>query len=231
MLVPHGPARMMRPDTDASWLPEDGWLDARETSGVPALWLADPANKFWMEHLVKAKALYVQVNEIGNKPEESLADFARRMLNYLVEHDIDRLILDLRLNRGGNGKLNRSLVASIIKARKIDTPGRLFVLIGRTTFSAAQFLVNDLEQFSQAIFVGEPTGGKINSYGDSRRIQLPNSGVTVRVSSLWWQVDERDQRDSTAPQVMAPLRYDDYRKNRDPALLAALAYGARSPSS
>ena len=177
-----------------------------------------------MERLVKAKALYVQVNEIGDKPEERLADFARRMLNYLDEHDIDRLILDLRLNRGGNGKLNRSLVANIIKARKVDAPGRLFVLIGRSTFSAAQFLVNDLEQFSQAIFVGEPTGGKPNCYGDSRRFQLPHSGITVRVSSLWWQVDERDRRDTTAANIMVPIAYDDYRMNRDPVLAAALAY-------
>lgn len=46
MLAPHGPARMMRPDTDASWLPEDGWLDAREAGGVSALWLSDPAKIF-----------------------------------------------------------------------------------------------------------------------------------------------------------------------------------------
>jgi tetratricopeptide (TPR) repeat protein len=83
-------------------------------------------------------------------------------------------------------------------------------------------LVNELERYTNAIFVGEPTGGKPNSYGDSRRITLPNSGITVRVSTLWWQGDERDRRPWTAPQIAAGLTFEDYRSNNDPALNAAL---------
>ena len=39
------------------------------------------------------------------------------------------------------------------------------------------------QRATEAVFVGEPTAGKPNSYGDSRRITLPNSGVTVRAST------------------------------------------------
>ena len=87
-------------------------------------------------------------------------------------------------------------------------------------------LVNDLEQYTDAVFVGEPTGGKINHYGDSRRITLPNSGVTVRVSTLWWQGDERDKRPWKAPDIAAEPTFADYRANRDPALRS----GARRSS-
>src|SRR6185436_839934 len=93
---------------------------------------------------------------------------------------------------------------------------------------AAQFLVNRLEDYTEAIFVGEPTGGKINSYGDSRRITLPNSGITVRVSTLWHQrADERDKRQWTAPGIAADLTFADYRANSDPAFKAALNYVAK----
>jgi Flp pilus assembly protein TadD len=74
------------------------------------------------------------------------------------------------------------------------------------------------------VFVGEPSGGKVNSYGDSRRITLPNSGITVRVSTLWWQEDPRDTRQWKAPDIAAELGSADYRDNVDPALQAVLAY-------
>jgi tetratricopeptide (TPR) repeat protein len=81
-----------------------------------------------------------------------------------------------------------------------------------------------MEKYTNTLFVGEPTGGKMNSFGDSSRITLPNSGITVRVSTLWWQGDERDRRPWTAPHVAAELTFEDYRGNYDPALAAALAW-------
>ena len=47
--------------------------------------------------------------------------------------------------------------------------------------------MHDLEEYTDAVFVGEPSAGKPNSYGDSRTITLPNSGITVRVSIYYWQ--------------------------------------------
>jgi hypothetical protein len=45
-LKPFGQARMLPPDTDTSWMPEAGWVDARDNSPSPTLlWLRDPVNK------------------------------------------------------------------------------------------------------------------------------------------------------------------------------------------
>lgn len=74
------------------------------------------------------------------------------------------------------------------------------------------------------MFVGEPSGGKANSYGDSRKIVLPNSGLTVRVSTLWWQEDPRDHREWKAPDVAAELTSVAYRNNLDPAVEVVLSY-------
>jgi hypothetical protein len=229
MLAPQGPARMMPPDTDTSWAPLPGWVDARGPAIAGAMWLRRPEDKYWFEYLPAQRAWYVQFNQVTNKPDESIAAFTKRLLAAFDARPAERLVLDLRLNRGGNGDYVPAIVRTLVKARPLDVDGRLFVLTGRATFSAAQFLVNDLERMTDAVFVGEPTGGKPNSYGDSRKIVLPNSGITVRVSILWWQEDERDHRQWTAPQVAADLSFADYRANRDPALAAALAYRPQPP--
>lgn len=220
-----GPVQLMPPDTDLSWAPQPGWVDARDSAKQAGpLWLKDPQNKFWLQDLPDKRAVYIQLNQIGNKDDETMESFSKRILALVDSKPVDRLVLDLRLNRGGNGEFNRPILRALIKANKIDEKGKLFVLVGRSTWSAAQFLVNNLEDYTEAIFVGEPTGGKRNSYGDSRRIILPNSGITVRVSTLWWQEDERDHRQWKAPELAADLKFDDYRNNVDPALKIALEY-------
>ena len=224
-LAPAGPADLMSPETDASWTPRPGWVDARDAGGRTPLWLQAPQDAYWFDHLPAENAVYVQYNQVANKKDgETIEAFASRLFAFVDSHAVERLVLDLRLNRGGNGELNRPILLGLIRARTVDRPGRLFTLIGRSTWSAAQGLVNELEKYTNTVFVGEPSGGKVNSYGDSARITLPHSGITVRVSTLWWQGDERDRRPWTAPQVAADLTFEDYRAGRDPALEAALRY-------
>jgi hypothetical protein len=48
---------------------------------------------------------------------------------------------------------------------------------------------------------------------------LPNSKLTVRLSTLWWQdMDPRDTRVWQAPDLSAELTFADYRTGRDPAM-------------
>ncbi len=225
-----GPADLIPPDTDTTWMPKAGWVDMRDSATAPApIWLRDPANKFWFEHLKDSRALYVQINQVGDKEAETLADFSKRLLAFVEANAVEKLILDLRLNRGGNGSLLRPLEIGLIKS-KLDARGRLFTLMGRSTWSASQFLLNYLEKYTNTIFVGEPSGSKGNIYGDSRRITLPNSQVTVRVSVYYWQDwDPWETRLWTAPDVTAEMTSEDYRANRDPALRAALDYSPRKP--
>lgn len=226
MLRPAGPVELLPADTDMSWLRKDGWVDMRDGAKAP-LWLKDPRDEFWFEHLKEARAVYVQLNKVGDKAGESLADFTKRLFAFVEANEVERLVLDLRLNRGGNGELLTPLVRSIIKS-KIDRPGKLFVLTGRGTWSAAQFLIDRLEKYTDAVFVGEPSASKGNHYGDSRRITLPNSGMTVRASIYYWQHwHPLDLRQWSAPEVAAELSSEDYRAGVDPALRAALAYVPR----
>lgn len=207
----------------------EGWtrlLDGEDGRGVsaPPLLHRDPTVAFWSEWLPGERALYVQVNEMADRPEESFADFARRVVATAEERGAEKLVVDLRWCRGGNGYLIRPLVLGLVKSA-FDAPGRLYVLTGRRTFSAGQMLVSELARLSHARFVGEPTANRPNLYGDNEKIVLPESGLTVRAAYVQWQLrDPRDDRPCAAPHVLAPWTVEDWRRGRDPALRAALAW-------
>jgi hypothetical protein len=219
-LAPVGKFPMLTGEPDRSWVAQPSWVDARGNSG--AMWLSDPLNSYWYRYLPANRALYVQINTIQHKQSDSLGAFVRRAIASGDSAGAERLVLDLRLNGGGNGSLNRQIMLPIIKSR-YDTPGKFYVLTGRKTWSAAQMLVTELEKYTNATFVGEPTASKANHYGDSYRIVLPNSRVTFRVSTLWHQYrDSRDKRPMIEPQVKVQLTFADYAAGRDPVLEAAL---------
>jgi hypothetical protein len=212
---------MLTGDADRSWLPRAGWVDARDRAPA-ALWLSDPINPYWFRYLAGDRTLYCQINTIQQKASDSLGTFMARAIATADSAGAERFVLDLRLNGGGNGGYNKLILLPLIKSR-YDVPNRLFVLTGRRTFSAAQMLVTELRKYSTAVFVGEPTASKGNHYGDSFRIVLPNSRVTVRVSTLWHQfVDSRDTRAMIEPAIAAPLTFADYAAGRDAALAAAV---------
>ena len=201
------------------------WLEARDPGPRP---LRDrfPERSHWFVHLPGTRTFYARYREVRDDEHESVAAFADSLFAAIEATRADRLVLDLRGNVGGNGFLNRPLVQHLIRAERLWQPGGLWALVDRGTFSAAVMLAADLELRTPTLLVGEKTGGHPNSYGDSRRIVLPNSGVTVRVSSLYWQLTgPQDRRDGIAPHVPVVMHYADWRANRDPALEAALAHG------
>jgi tetratricopeptide (TPR) repeat protein len=185
--------------------------------------LKDPNNHFWFEYVKEPKILYVQFNEVANNPNESVSAFFKKISDFAEQNPVEKFVLDVRLNTGGNNQLNKPIVLSLIKG-KFNERGKLFVIIGRRTFSAAQNLVNEIEKYTNAIFVGEPTGSSPNLYGDPVVMTLPNSKMPFRVSTLWHQIDPRDTRPWTAPEIFTEPAAEDFRNNRDPAWQAILEY-------
>jgi hypothetical protein len=62
--------------------------------------------------------------------------------------------------------------------------GKLFVLMNGGSFSSAADLIADINKTSDAIFIGEETGGTYEgpTGGDNIVIQLPNSKIMIRIS-------------------------------------------------
>jgi hypothetical protein len=230
VLHPAAPVEIMSGDISTLFYRRQGWLDMRDLSPAPdPLWLRHIDVPFHFEHV--GNLLYVQINQVSNGPGETMAQFAQRLHNEIAATNPDKVAIDLRQNRGGDATLIVPLLRSIIQSESIDRRGHLFGIIGPATFSAAQNLTDALEKFTDILFVGEPTGSKGNTFGDSRKILLPNSGITVRAAIYYWQDwHPMDERDTTTPQIPAPLTMEAYRQKVDPALDAIQMHSAVPPT-
>lgn len=213
------------PDTDISLITPKGWVDSR-TTPQPPLWLQAPLDYHRMIELADRRALYVQLNMVTGISGQTLDQFAQRISERARSLDPKAVVLDLRLNQGGNGNLRQRLVRELIRTEDEDT--RLFVLTWRGTFSASQFILDDLDRLTDAVFIGEPASSKPISYGDAYRIPMPNSGIQMRSSIVYWK-DGQNHAPWTWIDLAVPLTFADYSAGRDPALEAALNYAPRPP--
>jgi len=166
--------------------PGTDWLTVRDTGSTP-YYLKHLDKIYYFEYLPAAKTVYVRHSQIDDDPQEATPLFYKRLFDFIDQHEVERLVLDVRLNGGGDNYKNKPVVTGIIACKKINQPGKLFVIIGRRTFSACQNLVNELSNYTNATFVGEPTAENINFYGDNRRSVLPKTKTPVYLSFAWWQ--------------------------------------------
>jgi hypothetical protein len=199
------------------------WTSMR---AAPAPWWEQhPEQPFWWTFDPPTGTLYACMREVTpsqgtftNRPQWD------RLFALADSVSPARLVIDLRENTGGNGALNRYPVQQLLRRPALDRPDRLFVIVGRRTFSAGQQFANLLEAWTQATFVGEPTGQRPSQYGDHRPLALPATGMTVQISSVFHQApNEFDQRAFVPPRVYTPLDSKSYRSGIDPALVAVLS--------
>lgn len=207
---------ILKPSDDDDKTP---WIEARANNKVP-LWLKKPWDSYWFEYLPESKTVYFQYNAVVNKNKgEKLKEFFKRLFDFVKSNKVERLIIDLRLNTGGNGVYNWDLIYEVIRSEKINAKGKLFAIIGRKTFSAGTHAAILLDSHTKTIFVGEPTGGNVNSYGDHLSIKLPNSGIEILVSQYFYQnTYPWDKRIWIEPEIKFENSFEDFRKNRDVAL-------------
>ncbi|WP_103867211.1 S41 family peptidase [Aquimarina sp. I32.4] len=205
----------------------ENWLDARDQSTTP-LYLQHLDKVYFSEYLAKEKVMYVRHSRIADEAEESTKDFYARVFNEIETNDTEKLIIDLRLNGGGNNYLNKDVIKGLIKSEKINKIGKLFVIIGKRTYSASQNLVNVIDNYTNVIFVGEPTAENVNFWGDNRPVTLPNSTIDISLSYLWWQDKPAlENAEWIAPSIPVTMSFDEYASNQDPVLEAALTFNVQ----
>jgi hypothetical protein len=175
--------------------------------------------------------LYLSLDEMADQDGKTFLALTADVFEAMKAPKSRRLIIDLRRNGGGDNFLGEALRKHIGRSR-FNRPGGLYVLISPQTFSAAQNLANRLERETFAIFVGGPSGGAPNHYGDAKLLRGTATGVTAMVSTLpWFDSYPSDKRVWILPDLPVADRFEDWRAGRDPVLAAALAHAGGGPDN
>nr|WP_281395931.1 S41 family peptidase [Clostridium aciditolerans] len=164
------------------------------------------------------KVLYFKYNACKEMEDKSVFDFGKELIKFINKNQVDKLVIDLRNNSGGNSTLLEPFIEDLKACDKINKKGNLFVIVGRETFSSALLNVLLLKEDTNAIFLGEATGGKPNCYGEVERFTLKNSGLTVCYSTKYYKIIKDDSLPSFYPEVSLALTIENYIKNEDPFL-------------
>ena len=196
------------------------------------LYMRNSEKNYWYEYIPESKTLYINYRRVLIDPADSLRNFCKRIEEFVNTAEIGRTIIDIRNNDGGNNGTCQPFVNMISRNVKINSKGKLFIITGRQTFSAASYLLTKLEFNTAAIIAGEPSGASPNHYGDNRPLVLPNSKIEVRLSSIFWENSfAGDKRKSTEPDLAVEMSSQDYFSGRDPVIEAILKYEYINPQT
>ena len=136
----------------------------------------------------------------------------------IVQSKAHNLVLDLRHNHGGDGSLLPPILKTLESFEIMNPDGKVFVIIGRETFSAGHNLLTEITKNINPILVGEPSGSKPNHIGESGWFRLPYSGVMGLVSTQFHQDSKPEDRKWIAPHIPISLSSTDYFNGNDRAL-------------
>jgi len=179
---------------------------------APPLFRQKPGEQFWFA-LLPDSTLYVNW-----RGYDGLGEQARKLFRVLESQPVKRLVIDLRQNGGGDFLEGRKhMIRPIQKRAALNQKGRLFVIVGRRTFSAAMANAVDFRKDTNAILVGEPIGERPNSYSENDELTLPNSRLVVSYSTRYYKFVDED-----VPAVLPDVRIDpswpEWRAGRDPVM-------------
>jgi hypothetical protein len=206
------------------------WTSYVESRRVPIpLARAQPSLHYWFRWLPESRALLLRYNQCAEMASAPFRGFTDSLLSVADSLAPQRLVVDLRANSGGDSRLLHRFAAGLRRRPALNR--RLFVLVGRHTYSSAVMNAHELRRRTRAILVGEPTGGKPNAYGEWRNFSLPHSGIRVRYSTRFFRLVKGADPPSLLPDLETPVTWEDWRTGRDRALETALSYGEPEPAT
>jgi hypothetical protein len=195
--------------------------------------LQEPFTVFRSRRAPEIDGLVIQLRRIVDGPGQPILEFLEQMKATIAAERPRNVVLDLRMNSGGN--LNNA--RDFVKALPTLVPGRIFVVTGPGTFSAAISTTGYLKQESpgRVSIVGEEAGDRLVFFAEGRPATAPNTGIMIGVATQRhdYQGGCKAFTDchppvirspiavpTLAPDIPAPLTWTDWKAGRDPAMEA-----------
>ena len=185
------------------------WTQADQISP----YLRQREDGLWFMHLPETKTVYADFRSY-----RQLEQNAKALWAFIDANDVDRLVIDLRNNAGGNySEGRRHLLYPAIFKPRLNRTGHLYVLTGRTTFSAAMTNATDFRRETEAILVGEPTSARPNGFQENGWFYLPNSHIGVSAAQLRYRFGD-ESADAVYPDHRIDPDFASYWSGRDPVM-------------
>jgi len=160
--------------------------------------------------------LYFNYNKCEDDTKKPFEAFNDSLFTEIEKQKPKHIIIDLRMNGGGNSAVLEPFIEKI-KNNQLNKKGKIFVLIGRATFSSAIMNAIKLKKETKAILVGENTAGTINHYGEVRAFNLPNTRLQVNYSTQYWE-NWKGHDGPLVPEVKISRNLSDLLKGNDKVL-------------
>jgi hypothetical protein len=217
-----------------------GWRTLLAPNTVP--WsVAEPNEPFRLRRAPELDALMIDFRVNVDAAGRAIADFLAQVTEAIRSAHPRHLVLDMRLNGGGNLQTTRGFMKSLPTL----VPGTVFVLTSPWTFSAAISSVGYVKQAAPArvTIVGEEAGDRLMFFAEGRPFMLSHSGAMILYASQRhdYHTGCRGYPDCHAavaqypiavetlkPEIAAPWTIEAYRSGRDPAMEAVAAAVKRS---
>jgi len=188
--------------------------------GNPPLYQQHTDRNYWATVIDQGATVYFQYNLCEEDPNQASADFFQQLDQMMAPASVQRVILDMRNNTGGYPSVLNPWITEI-QASRFNQAGRLYVIVGRATFSAAMDATDQLHDGTAAIFAGEPTGGKPRFEIRRGFFVLPYFGIHVGFSI---GVEPANDPDPTlVPDIFTGLTFQGYMNGVDRALNAIVS--------
>lgn len=131
---------------------------------------------YWFRYLPDSKVMYINFITLFNQDgNSSIKKVIGEALKEIDKHKPSKLVVDFRLCRGGNYSHITPLLNGIKKRPYLNSKGKLYVINGRMTFSAAAVATLFFKDETQAIVVGEISRARPNWAENMESFDLPNT--------------------------------------------------------
>ncbi|KOH45336.1 S41 family peptidase [Sunxiuqinia dokdonensis] len=188
-----------------SWEDYDKTAFSKIEIGVPEI--SAPENpaieNFWYAPIVETNGLYIHFESYPKF--EDMMTVAEEMVAYIYQQNIQKLVIDLRNNGGGDLYVGLVLANALNIADPIDWKSGVYVLCDKVTFSAGASNTALFRELLNATVVGEPTGSNPTGYQDMDTFELPNSKLVICYSKRLFRIQETT---TSGVQPDVPLKYE-----------------------
>ena len=152
---------------------------------------------YWYEYLPDQKTMYFYYGRVNNqKGQKTIKKTVNEMFEIIDKVQPEKFVVDLRDNRGGNYNKSIPLIKALKKRDFLNKKGKVYVISGRTTFSAALVTSIFFKKQTNAILIGEPSRGHPNKTDNVEYMYLPNSQLkieyTTKVKKHWPELGTSD---------------------------------------